>query len=65
MRFFDFRAGNVFGIFEIKPKIKFPHPPLHYRHIPFFGIKQNEFVDVPSEEKFCSGIGCLVKGVTH
>src|ERR1035437_7570274 len=63
--FFNFRAGNVFGLFKIKTKIKFPHPPIHYWQMPFFSIKQNELVDVPSEEKLRPGTGCFLKSVVN
>ena len=59
--FFNLWAGNVVWIIQINAEIKFLHPPFHQRDIPFFRVKQNELVDVPSEEKFRAGAGRLVE----
>ena len=62
---FHFRAGNVVGGFKRQPQIKVPHPSFHERQIPFLGIKQNQRVDVPSEEKFRARTGRLLVRVIN
>ena len=62
---FNFRAGNVLGIVEVKAEVIILDPPLHDGQMPQLGVEQNEFVDVPREEEFRAGVGCLVARVVN
>src|SRR5437868_4550649 len=61
---FNFGAGNVFGLVEVNAKIKFLHPSLQKRFVPFFRIEQNESIYIPSEEKFCASTRSFMKGIS-
>src|SRR5208282_3265831 len=58
---FNLRAIDVGRLVQIESEQIILHPSLHHRQIPFFPVKQDKPIDVPSEEELgCSvvGLGC-------
>ena len=50
---------------EVKAEVIIFDPSLHDWEMPQLGVEQNKLVDVPSEEKFRTGIGCFLVSVVN